>query len=164
MADARFEDGEEGPLNLVALSPEDLTVIASLVQDAVLPASEMQYDRRRRRFAALVNRFRWEDSTLAERSGRRYERVRSLLTISDVLEVRSQGITPGDADQVLSVLDLAWAPGADGTGRLTIILAGDGLIELAAETMEIALRDVTKPYLAPSRHKPDHGDRDGPAA
>lgn len=158
MADARFEDGEEAPLKLVALEPEDLTVIASLIQDAVLPASEMKYDRKRRRFAALVNRFRWEDSGFAERSGRAYERVRSLLTVEDVLEVRSQGISPGAADQVLSILDLAYAPGEDGTGALTLILAGDGLIELRLEALEVVLTDVTKPYLAPSGKKPEHRD------
>src|SRR5690606_14293048 len=130
MADARFEDGDEAPLNLVALGPDDLTVIASLIQDAVLPGSEMKYDRKRRRFAALINRFRWEDSAQAERAGRGYERVQSLLDIGDVLEVRSQGISPGDAAQVLSLLDLSFTPGEDGTGALTLVLAGDGMIEL----------------------------------
>ncbi|WP_112309145.1 DUF2948 family protein [Pseudogemmobacter bohemicus] len=158
MADARFEDGDEAPLKLVALEPADLTVIASLIQDAVLPGSEMKYDRRRRRFAALINRFRWEDSAFAERAGRPYERVRSLLTVEDVLEVRSQGISPGDAGQVLSILDLHFVPGEDGAGVLTLILAGDGLIELRLEALEVVLSDVTKPYIAPSGKKPGHGD------
>lgn len=158
MADARYEDGDERPLNLVALSGEDLVVMASLIQDAVLPASEMKYDRKRRRFAALLNRFRWEDSQQAERSGRGYERVQSLLTIGDVLEVRSQGITPGNADQVLSVLDLTFVAGEDGTGLLTLILAGDGAVEMKVEALDLALSDVTKPYLAPSGKKPDHRD------
>ena len=43
--DARFEDGREAPLNLGALDAEDLTVIASLTQDAVFPASEMRWHR-----------------------------------------------------------------------------------------------------------------------
>ena len=37
--DARFEDGAERALRLRAESPEDLQVIAALVQDAVLPAN-----------------------------------------------------------------------------------------------------------------------------
>ena len=36
MADATFEDGAEGGLNLKAYEGEDLQVIASLAQDAVL--------------------------------------------------------------------------------------------------------------------------------
>jgi hypothetical protein len=68
MADARFEDAGEAPVNLVtAMDAEDLAVISALVQDAVFPATEMRWDRRRRRFALLLNRFRWEDREAAER-------------------------------------------------------------------------------------------------
>ena len=56
--DARFEDGREAPLNLGALDAEDLTVIASLTQDAVFPASEMRWHRTGARFALLLNRLR----------------------------------------------------------------------------------------------------------
>ena len=66
MADARFEDGEEGPLRLIARQAEDVVVLSSLLQDAVFPMSEMRYDRKARRFALLVNRFRWEDRAAAE--------------------------------------------------------------------------------------------------
>lgn len=157
MADARFEDGEEGPLRLLAQTPEDLPVISALVQDAVLPVTEMRWDTRRRRFAALVNRFRWEDGAEAERQGRPFERVRSLLTVSGVTAVRSQGIDRKDPDLILSVLALDWAAGPDGAGRLTLVLAGDGAIALEVEALDLVLEDVSKPYLAPSRHRPDHG-------
>ena len=49
MADARFEDGDERPLNLFAQDGDDLGVISALVQDSVLPVTEMTYDSRRRR-------------------------------------------------------------------------------------------------------------------
>lgn len=157
MVDARFEDGDEGPLLLVAREGEDLTVLSALVQDAVLPASEMRFDRRRQRFDLLVNRFRWEDSSAAAKAGRAFERVRALLSVENVRHVRSQGITPGDADQVLALLALEWLAGEDGTGKLRLLLAGDGAIELEVEALEVQLRDVTKPYIAPSRKQPDHG-------
>ena len=157
MADARYEDGDEGPLRLLAQGAEDLPVVSALVQDAVLPAVEMRYDARRRRFVALVNRFRWEDREAAAREGRPFERVRSLLTVEDVTAVRTQGIDRRDADLVLSILSLDWQPGEDGTGRLTLVLAGDGAVALEVETLELRLDDVTKPYIAPSRHAPDHG-------
>jgi hypothetical protein len=35
-------------------------------------------------------------------------------------------------------------------------LAGDGAIALAVETLDVALRDVTRPYLAPSGKVPAH--------
>ena len=105
--DARFEDGGEKALRLKALEPDELVVIASLVQDAVFPGNEMTWDRRGRRFAVLLNRFRWED-------GRSPERVQSVLTIEDVLRVASQGVERGDGDMVLSLLTLEWEPGEDG--------------------------------------------------
>ena len=157
MTDARFEDGGEGPLRLVAQDAEDLKVISTLVQDAVLPVTEMSHDPKRRRFALMLNRFRWEDRTQAEAVGRAYERVRSVLVIDDVLRVQSQGIDRGDKDLVLSLLALDFAPGADGTGRLTLTLAGDGAIALEVETLEVRLDDVTRPYRAPSGKVPHHG-------
>ncbi len=87
MSDATFEDGGERPLRLVAQDADDLPVISALVQDAVLTVTDMKCDPKRRRFALLVNRFRWEDrAEAAERVGRAYERVRSVLVVEDVLE------------------------------------------------------------------------------
>lgn len=157
MADARYQDGDEGPLRLLAQAAQDVPVLSTLVQDAVLPVIEMRYDTRRRRFAALVNRFRWEDKDAAERAGRPYERVRSLLTVADVRAVKTQGLDRRDADLVLSILSLDWTPGRDGTGRLTLTLAGDGAIALEVEALDLSLEDVSKPYIAPSHRAPDHG-------
>ena len=158
MTDARFRDGEEGPLRLLAQEAADVPVLSALLQDAVLPAGEMRYDRRRRRFAALLNRFRWEDRDEAAREGRPYERVRALLTVEDVLAAKVMGVDPGRKDEILSVLSLAWEPGGDGTGRLVLTLAGDGAVALEVETLDARLEDVTRPYIAPSRRAPDHGE------
>ena len=156
MTDARFDDGAEAPLYLAAQEPDDLPVIASLVQDAVFPITEMRYSPGRRRFALLLNRFRWEDREAAERAGRAYERVRALLVVDGVLKVRSQGIDRRDKDTVLSLLDLAFVPGADGAGRIELTLAGDGAIALEVEALEVTLKDVTRPYVAPSHRVPEH--------
>ncbi|MGI9395075.1 MAG: DUF2948 family protein [Boseongicola sp.] len=154
--DARFEDGGEHPLRLKALDADDLKVIATLVQDAVFPANEMQWDRHVRRFALLVNRFRWEDKTAAEIRSRDFERVQSVLAFEDVQSVASQGIERGDSDTILSLLTLEFAPGEDGTGSLLLTLAGDGAIRVAVEALEVTLKDVTRPYVAPSGMAPGH--------
>ena len=156
MTDARFEDGGEAPLRLVAQDAEDLKVISALVQDAVLPVTELKFDARRRRFALLLNRFRWEDRAEAERVGRAYERVRSVLVVEDVRRVQSFGFDRADHDLVLSLLSLDFAPGEEGTGRLTLTLAGDGAIALDVEALEVRLDDVTRPYRAPSGKAPGH--------
>ena len=157
MSDARFEDGRAAPLRLKALDAEDLAVLSALVQDAVFPASEMRYSARDRRFAILLNRFRWEDAPAAERRTRDFERVQAVLAVEDVTRVQSQGVPRGDAETVLSLLAVSFEPDADGAGRLVLTLAGDGAIACEVEALEVVLRDVTRPYLAPSRKRPDHG-------
>ena len=57
MADARFEDGQDKPLRLRAESVQDLSVLSALLQDAVLPSSEISWMPRRHRLAVLVNRY-----------------------------------------------------------------------------------------------------------
>jgi hypothetical protein len=156
MADARFEDGGETPLHLAAQDADDLAILAALVQDAVFPITEMRWQKARRRFALLVNRFRWEDRVAAERAGRAYERVQSLLVVDEAMAVRTQGIDRADRDTVLSLLDIAWEPGEDGTGRVILTLAGDGAIALEVEALDVTLRDVTRPYVAPSGKAPSH--------
>ncbi len=156
MTDARFEEGGEAPLHLLAQDADDLRVISALVQDAVLPVTEMQHDPKRRRFALLLNRFRWEDRVEAERQSRSFERVRSVLLVEDVLKVQTSGFERVDKDLVLSLLSLEFAPGPDGTGRLTLTLAGDGAVALEVEALEVRLDDVTRPYRAPSGRMPRH--------
>ena len=152
--DARFEDGREAPLNLGALSADDLAVISSLVQDAVFPITEMTWRADQRRFALLLNRFRWEDNG-RDRHGP--ERVQSLLVIDNVLRVASQGIDRGDKDIVLSLLTVTFDATGDEAGDVTLTLAGDGAIRLKVEALEVTMKDVTQPYRAPSKKAPDHG-------
>lgn len=154
--DARFKEGGERPLRLKAEDADDLAVISALVQDAVFLRGDTRWLKPERRFALLVNRFRWEDLPLAERTGRSFERVRSVLSVEDALKVRSSGLETVDDDFVLSILSLNWVPGQDGTGTIEITLAGDGAIRVEVEALEVVLRDVTRPYRAPSGKAPRH--------
>jgi hypothetical protein len=158
MTDARFEDGDETPMRLIAQSPDDVPVLSALVQDAVFPVSEMTWDRRGRRFALLINRFRWEDRARADRAGRAYERVQSVLVVGDALAVASSGIDRSDADLVLSLLSVTYQQGEGGAGEVILTLAGDGAVRVSVECLDLTLRDVTRPYLAPSGKAPTHGD------
>ena len=153
--DARFEDAQTGPLRLRALDLDDLAVLSSLVQDAVLPVTEMRWDHAQRRFGLLLNRLRREDARVT--AGTEVERVRSVLVVEDVMAVRTSGIDRDDRDLVCAVLSVTMERGEDGTGIVLITLAGDGAIALSVEALEVTLRDVTRPYHAPSGKFPDHG-------
>ena len=155
MTDARFEDGREAPLNLGAFDSDDLQVLASLTQDAVFPAPEMQWDRKAARFSLLLNRFRWED-TASHTS--RPERVQSVLSFGTVQAVASNGIDRADKDMILSLLSIDFEETNSPSGHITLTLAGDGALRLTVEAIEATLKDVTRPYVAPSHKTPTHPD------
>lgn len=150
MTDASFEDGREAPLNLGAEDADDLQVISTLAQDAIFPVTEMTWRASQQRFGILLNRFRWEDKDAATRRGRAFERVQSLLVFDNVLSVASQGIDRKDKEMILSLLAVDFEAGEDGTGQIVLTLAGDGAIRLSVEAIDAALKDVTRPYRAPS--------------
>lgn len=156
--DATFEEGREAPLNLGALDKDDLQVIATLAQDAVFPITEMTWQARQRRFGLLVNRFRWEDADSARKRGRAVERVQSLLVVDNVLNIASQGIDRKDPDVILSLLSIDFETDGEGAGHVLLTLAGDGAIRLAVEALDVSLKDVTRPYAAPSGKIPGHPD------
>lgn len=155
--DARFEDAApENPLRLRAETAEDLQVISALLQDAVVDVADVAWMPRRRRFALVANRFRWEDKPVAEQARRDYERVRAGVQVNSALSVRSQGVDPSDKDTVLSILSLAFEPGEDGAGTVLLTLAGDGEIAVEVECLDVAIDDISRPWIA--RNLPEHPD------
>lgn len=158
--DARFADGAPKPLRLSAIAPDDVGVMSALVQDAVLPASEMTWDRGARRFALLINRMRWEDLPRGAKSGAGSDgvsRVQSVLTFDNVSGVQTQGFDRRDPDQILSILSLGMDADA-ATDRVVVTLAGDGAIAVTMTALDLSLRDVTRPYAAVSGKVPHHPD------
>ena len=154
--DARFEDGEEKALNIGAFDKSDLEIISSLIQDSILPASEIQWLPNSDKLALLVNRFRWEDKDIELSRGKTAERVQSLLIISHVKSVSSSGFSPKQKDKVLSILSISFDGDDGGFGNVLIILSGHGGIRIGVDALEINLRDVTMPYIAPTGLFPRH--------
>ena len=153
MSDARFEDGMDKPLRLIAFDAEDLQVLSAMTQDAVWLAAQMVWHSKERRFAVLLNRFRWEDKGAARHAP---ERVQAVLVFDTVLGVATQGVRRADKDMVLSLLAIDWEPSEAPSGHIVLTLAGDGAIRLDCEALEVTLKDVTRPYTAPSRKRPSH--------
>ena len=154
--DARFEDGEEKALNIGAFDTSDLKIVSSLIQDSILPAKEIKWLPKSDKLALLVNRFRWEDKDLELLQGKVVERVQSLLLISHVKSVSSSGFSPKQKEKVLSILSISFDGGDGGFGNVLIILSGNGGIRVEVDALEINLRDVTMPYIAPSGLSPRH--------
>ena len=153
MTDARFEDGREKPLNLGAQDADELQVLSALIQDAIFPITEMTWQAKQRRFGLLLNRFRWEEGARGQTAP---ERVQSILVVDNVMSVASQGVDRAEADMILSVLSATFEAGDDGAGDIVFTLAGDGAVRLSVEAIELTLKDVTRPYVAPSKKAPSH--------
>ena len=154
--DAGFNDALDRPLNLGAQDAEDLQVISSLTQDAVLTVDDLKWNRAERQVVFLLKRFRWEDVELAKQQGRDPERVQSLLVIQNATGLASQGIDRKQADVVLSLMSVEFSGAEDGVGDLILTFSGDGALKVQVDGLDVALRDVTRPYVAPSKQVPNH--------
>lgn len=157
--DARFEDtsGPGRPLRLRADTAEDLEVISSLVQDAVGKTGDISWMRNKRRLVILVHRFRWEGLTGPDGPSRPYERVLSAVTIESVLRVRARSLDPREKAEVFDLLAIQFVPGEDGTGSVTLTLAGKGEISVDVECLDLALADLSQPWEAKASTAPTHG-------
>lgn len=138
-------------LRLMAEDAEDLKVISAAVQDAVLKAENIKFDRKRRRFTLEINRFQWEDA--AQRGPK--TRVRTLLAFDGVLGVKTRAVTKADPDLVMSLLSVSFAPEDEPPGgQVSILFAGDGELLLSVEALDVTLLDSA--YEWATRRTPDH--------
>jgi hypothetical protein len=140
-------------LTLAAEDAEDLEIISARLQDAVAPLKDLVWLPKSRRFAALLNRFKWEDKRATADL-----RVRSLLHFDDVLQAQSKGLKRGAPDAVVSLLAIRFTPkGAeDPGGTVELVFAGGGSIRLDVECIDAGLSDVSGDWAA--RGRPDHDE------
>jgi len=127
-----------------------LEIVSSLIQDSILPANEIKWLSTSNKLALLINRFRWEDKNLASSQDREVERVQSLLVISHVKNISSSGFSPKQRDKILSVLSTSFNGEDGGSGNILFVFSGNARIRVEVDALEINLRDVTMPYIAPS--------------
>lgn len=131
---------DDSRLLLLAQEPDEVPLISALLQDAVVPASEIRFDPRARRLALLASRYRWEtrDTT----------RVRSAVRIESVLKAERRG-WPASSEAMLSLLSIA----ADGD-TLTLTFSGAASVRLTVECVDIVVEDLSAPW--PAQRKPKH--------
>lgn len=141
--------GKTATLNLRAFDAEDLQVLAATLQDAVIRAADMGYDRRARRFALFVNRFCWECAA-ADRG----KRVRAALHFDGVLTAKCRNIDEADTLELLTVSFQPSGEPEDPGGSVFLLFAGDKALALEVECLEVVMRDQCDPWQA--RMRPRH--------
>ncbi|MGH7125313.1 MAG: DUF2948 family protein [Stellaceae bacterium] len=145
MAEERHRPADA--LKLLARDEEDLAVISTVLQDALIPVAEMAYLPEERRFALVANRFRWEAPQDRPRENR--ERRLTGLSVGGVTAVRRRGFNPGDPDRILALLAVRWVAGA-----LQLDFAGGASIRLETGDILCHLDDLSEPW--PTRWQPRH--------
>ena len=140
------------PLRLIALDEQDLEVVSSHLQDAVVRVSEMAYVPSQKRFAAILNRFNWEKATKA--ASNENERRRTALRFDRVLGAQIKSLKPSASDRVLSLLAVRFEASDHPSGYVTLTFSGDASIRLHVECIEAELTDLGPAWRAHS--KPQH--------
>jgi hypothetical protein len=127
-------------LTLLAQSAADLPALSALVQDATVRVADVGFDRRGKRLALLLNRYRHEAKTPS--------RVRCALRLETVSAVQRQG-WPSDPEAVLPLL----AVRQDGDFVL-MSFGGGAALRAQIEVLEIVLEDLAAPWA--TTRVPDH--------
>jgi len=140
------------PLKLLAFDEEDLQVLSSHLQDAVVRVGDIAYLPSQKRFAAILNRFDWE--TASGKGAKDYQRRRTALRFDRVLGAKHKDLRPNAPDRVLSLLAIQFEPGDAPSGRITLLFSGDVTIQLDVECLEAEMRDLGAAWS--TRHKPEH--------
>jgi hypothetical protein len=144
-------------LKLIALDEEDLAVVSSLLQDAVVRVADMTYVPAQKRFAAVLNRFDWEK---ALKEGKDYRRQRTALRFDRVFGAQLKNVKPSGGDRILSLLAVSFEPGDLPGGHVTLTFSGDASIQLEVECIEAELKDLGLVWR--TRSRPEHpGDEPG---
>ena len=134
---------------LAAEDAEDLEIISARLQDAVAKVKDFVFLPKKRRFAALLNRFKWEDD--------KNVRARARLHFDGVLSVQSKNIKRGTSNAVVSLLAIRFTPkgGEDPAGQVELLFSGGGAIQLSVECLDAGLADVGGEWAA---SRPQHGE------
>jgi len=153
--DASFSEGADRALYLGAFTPQDVEIISTILQDSIFYINDLAWLKKKQRLAVLVNRFRWENKSEYIDKNSTPERVKSLLIIDNVLNISSQGIDRSDSSAPLNLLTLDLKQTKKNI-FLTLLLSDFGAIRFELDTIELSIKDVTRPYKAYSGDIPFH--------
>lgn len=126
------------PLKFVVLDEEDLEVVSTHVQDAVVKVSDIHWRPQEKRLVLGLNRFDWESALEAKPE---YRRCRSALRFERVLACKCRNCDPAD-DGVLNLLTVEFAETDAPAGVVKLIFSGGAALRLEVECLEAELADL----------------------
>ena len=137
-------------LRLVALDEEDLAVISTHLQDAVVKVGDLAFVPKERRFALCARRFDWECG-LGEKPRRRL----TGLHFERVTGVRCRGIDRTKPDMARNLLGIAVEEKDPPSGTATLLFSDGAAIQIDLECIETQMKDLGPVWEAEGR-RPAH--------
>ena len=136
-------------LRLVALDEEDLAVISTHLQDAVVKVGDLAFVPKERRFALCARRFDWECG-LGEKPRRRL----TGLHFERVMGVRCRGVERDKPDTLLNLLGVTFDQTDAPSGTATLLFENGSAIQLDLECVEAQMKDLGPVW--PCSKRPTH--------
>ena len=139
-------------LKLIGKNQENLKVISAYLQDSIVVVNDMVFLKQNKTFIMIVNRFMWED--FEKGTFRAVKRIRCAVKFEEVLEVKSNNINQKNKKRSLEYLAIKCSSNIDETYNIKIFFAGDSVITILSEAIEVFMRDLGKPWYV--KHVPLH--------
>ena len=136
-------------LKLIAQDDEQLTVISSLAQDSIIKTNEMGYDKKNKRFALLMNRYRHEEENPS--------RIRTAIHFDFVDSVKSVGIDKHSSDDILVLLAIRFESKLKPSGSIFSEFSNNKSVTVDVESIEAFLTDMGEPWKIPNKPVHDEG-------
>ena len=139
-------------LKLIARTEEDLRVVSAHLQDSIASISDVANLKKNNIFLMQLNRFMWED--VEKGVFRKNKRIRTILKFENVLSVLSKNIDQRKRDKFLDFLAIETNTTPDNNYEMKIIFAGDSIIRIISEAIEVTLDDQGEAW--DTKNKPKH--------
>tara|TARA_Y100000996_G_C22486969_1_gene628624 strand:- start:779 stop:1222 length:444 start_codon:yes stop_codon:yes gene_type:complete len=139
-------------LKLIAKTQEDLRVVSAHLQDSIASISDIANLKKNKIFLMQLNRFMWED--VEKGVFRKNKRIRTVLKFENVVEVNSKNINQSKKDKFLDFLAIESNLMPDNNYEMNIIFAGDSIIKVVSEVIEVTLDDQGEAW--DTKNKPKH--------
>ena len=139
-------------LKLIARTEEDLSVLSAHLQDSIVNISDIANLKKNKIFLMQLNRFMWED--VEKGVFRKNKRIRTIVKFENVLNVLSKNINQQKKDKFLDFLAIETNLTVDNNHEMKIIFAGDSIIRLISEAIEVTLDDQGEAW--DTKNKPKH--------
>jgi hypothetical protein len=141
------------PVKFVALDPDDLEVVSTHLQDALVKVADVIWRPKEKRLVVALCRFDW---LAAEGTRPELRRCRAALRFERVSSCKCKSVNPHGKEDVLNLLAVEFSETEAPAGVVTLTFSGGGALRLEVECLEVELADIGPSW--PTTARPIHSD------